>query len=61
MEKTVTKRSLKDFRHRENPWKDRSYEDRLVAMAVICGTTQNDGSTQPGLSRVHRITRRGAR
>ena len=32
MEKTVTKRSLKDFRDRENPWRVRSHEEHLIAM-----------------------------
>lgn len=61
MEKSVTKRTLKDFRERETPWKNRSYQERLNAMAVICGTTQNDGSAQSEFPRVYRIYRRGAR
>lgn len=61
MDKIVIKRTLKDFKDRENPWKNRSYEERLIAMAVICGTNQNNGSVEPGFSRVYRITRRGDR
>jgi hypothetical protein len=59
MEKSVIKRSLKDFRGRENPWKNRNYTERLSAMAVICQTNQKDGPAQSGFPRVYRITRSG--
>jgi hypothetical protein len=61
MEKTLTQRSLKDFRERENPWKNRSHEERLMAMAVICGNTQNDGQAEPRFPRIYRVFRRGER
>ena len=57
MEKIVWIRNLREFRDRESPWKDRSYEERLAAMAVICGTEQNDERTVQGFPRNHRITR----
>jgi hypothetical protein len=59
MEKIVTQRSLKNFRERENPWKNRSYEERFIATAVISGTTQQHGTPEPGFSRIHRVFRRG--
>ncbi len=59
MEKSVTIRALKDFREKENPWKHRSYEERLIAMAVICGTTQKDGQAELGFPRFYRAFRRG--
>jgi len=57
MEKIVRKRSLREFRDRESPWKDRSYQERLAAMVVICGTEQTDERTEQGFPRIHRITR----
>jgi len=57
MEKTVIKRTLREFRDRENPWKDRTYQERLRAMAVICGTQQAHGRAESGFSRLYRITR----
>lgn len=56
MEKVVVSRTLGEFGQRENPWKHRSYEERLIAMAVICGTTQQ--YNQP-FSRVWRIRHKG--
>ncbi len=61
MEKIVTKRSLKEFRDRESPWKNRSYSERLNAMVVICQTHQKDGPTESGFSRIYKITRNGGR
>jgi hypothetical protein len=59
VEKVVVKRSLKDFRNKENPWKSRTPLERLEAMAVICQTQQSDNDqSQSGLSRVYRITRK---
>lgn len=60
MERRVVKQSLSEFRaHRksDNPWKHRSYEERLIGMAVICGTHETHGQDQSRLSRVYRITR----
>jgi hypothetical protein len=58
MEKVAVKRSLRDFRNRENPWKNRSHIERLHAMAVICGTDEKHGQAEPGFPRVYRITRK---
>ncbi|WAC20153.1 hypothetical protein OVA24_02015 [Luteolibacter sp. SL250] len=58
MEKVFAKRSLKDFRDRENPWKNRSPLERLQAMAVICQTHGQNGSAQSGFPRVYKITRK---
>lgn len=55
MEKVVSKRTLQDFRERENPWKDRSPQERLAAMMVICQTHANHGNTERGFPRVYRI------
>ncbi len=57
MEKVVVRRNLQDFRNRENPWKDRSYLERLSAMAVICQTNEKHGQPESGFPRVYRITR----
>ena len=59
MDKIVTKRTLAGFRKRENPWKNRSYEERWAAMLVICGTNYNDGDPKPEFPRVYRAYRRG--
>jgi hypothetical protein len=58
MEKVVQKRSLKDFRDRESPWKSRSYLERLCALTEICKTQHNDGTIESGFPRVYRITRK---
>ena len=42
MEKTITKRTLKDFRNRENPWVNRSYAERLSAVTEISQTNRYD-------------------
>ena len=53
IEHAVKKSDLRQFRNKENTWKNRSYQDRLDAMAVICGTSDKDGETQSGFSRVY--------
>ena len=53
MEKIVVKRSLKDFRERENPWKNRSHEERFIATAMISGTTQQLEETEPPFARIY--------
>jgi len=58
MEKTVTKRKLKEFRDRENPWQHRSHIERLCALTEICFTQNHDAATQPGFPRVYQITRK---
>lgn len=64
MEKHFAKRSLAEFRaerDRAQPWKERFYEERLIAMAVICGTQETYGQDQSRFSRVYQITRRKQR
>jgi hypothetical protein len=58
IEHTVKKSDLRQFRNKENTWKNRSYQDRLDAMAVICGTSDKDGETQSGFSRFYSVTRK---
>lgn len=60
MEKTVIMRVLKNFRLRENPWKHRTYEQRLITMAAIYRTTQKEGQTGPRFPRIHLVFGRGA-
>jgi hypothetical protein len=57
MEKVFAKHSLKDFRQRESPWKNRSYGERIAAMTEICETGKKDGITESGFPLVYRIAR----
>lgn len=58
MEKVVTKRSLRDFRQRDNPWKDRGPLERLAAMLLICQTHATHGEAERGFPHVYRIVRK---
>jgi len=58
MEKVINKRTLQDFRNRENPWKNRTPLERLAAMADICKPKLSHGSAERGFPRVYRITRK---
>jgi hypothetical protein len=57
MEKVIKTRSLEEFRKRENPWKNRSYQERLKAMTDICMTEHNHHGTESGFPRVYRVFR----
>ena len=57
MEKIVTKRSLKEFREKENPWKYKSFEERMIAMREICEGSIDDQNDKQGFPRVYKITR----
>lgn len=58
IEAVIRKRTLNQFKDKENPWKHRSFEERLNAMAVICGTQDDDGKAQQRFSRVYSIVRK---
>lgn len=53
MEKVIQKRSLREFSSRNRGWSERSYTERLDAMALICTTRSKDGKVERRLSGIH--------
>jgi len=58
MEKAIRRKKLHEMGHKSENWKNRSYTERLDAMAVICQTDDKDGGTEFSFSRVYSVARR---
>ena len=58
MEKILQKKTLQEFSQKKSPWLNKSYSERLSAMAEICGTTAKHGKVERGLYRVYTTPRK---
>jgi hypothetical protein len=57
VEKHLEKRSLREFRSRENPWIHASYIERLRGLTQIVFSENDHESAPSGFPRFHRIAR----